>query len=49
MYIVVCPGCNNGDVEKLEELETYWCHNCGEEWNESELKIMEFDKYFKKN
>ncbi|HHD2785534.1 TPA: hypothetical protein ACOTHR_003074 [Clostridium perfringens] len=46
MYMLVCQSCNSADIEKFDDKNMFWCHNCGEEWHKSELKIITFDEYF---
>lgn len=46
MYMLVCQSCNSADIEKFDNKDMFWCHNCGEEWHKSELKIITFDEYF---
>ena len=46
MYMLVCQSCNSADIEKFDNKNMFWCHNCGEEWHKSELKIITFDEYF---
>ena len=49
MYVLVCPNCNDADIEKIDKSDNYFCHCCDKECKKEELKVITIDEYLGKS